>query len=131
MATTILGPLIKKAINFYNKYAFFYLYPIVFTLTFDKTNVLRAGVRPISLPMLPWLLALIFVTTVAGLGSCIFFCMSPLLLPNLNLHLYNIILIGALGMGAFLEIFLVTLFLKYKLIIEATNVIFQLDADCK
>jgi len=131
MAETIVSPIIKEAIDFYNKYAFFYLYPNVFTIKVDGTNVIRFGVRPIGLPVLPWLLSLVFVTTVAGLGSCVFLCVSPLLQLSLNLHLYHIILLGAFAIAATLEIFLIGLLLKYKWTIQAINVIFHLDADCK
>jgi len=115
-----------QAINIYNRYAFFYLYPSILTIAVDKkTNKLLFGVQPISFQTLPWILSVTTIVLVCGLGSLIFLSIAPFLSITFKYEVYNIVYFTFLGLCCCFQIITTYTLIKHREIECGFNALLQ------
>jgi len=131
MYNSVVTPLIKRILIFFNNDAFFYLYPYIFAINIKKFGLIDFSCKPLSLDILPWLISFTFVTGFLGFGSALVLILSTLTSISFNIKLFNIIVFIAGGLGAWMEISLTYLFYTYNGFCQGLNQLFLVVLRCK
>ncbi|CAL8141049.1 unnamed protein product [Orchesella dallaii] len=130
---SVLTPLVIAAVTL-NKHAFFYLYPHLFEHNIDKIfSVFKITQRQWSWKLIPFFLSIIVVTTIMGLGSAYYVCITHFLglrLPRHRLELTALLQMEFVTALGTLEVISLFALMKVPLIISCFNEIFLLEKRC-
>lgn len=128
-----VGELIKDALRCL-PYLFCYMHPFPVSLTIDKSNSrLELKRRSGFWKFLPWLISVLLITGVAGLGSCSYVVFSyAFRLPStLHIRMLDVMISTGLGIFAATELGVMLTSSCFPELVVATNRLAELERRCK